>query len=210
MMKIINDVYQLQASGHSHVYLIKSKENILIDTGLPGLSSKILKELTDLGVMPKDLHKILLTHHDVDHIGNASKLQKATNAQLWAPSMDIPYILGEKKREGMKRIIQGLMKIEVPNISGNYEENNPLEEIKAIPAPGHTPGHTIFQYKNILFTGDMFRINNGKLKLMPTFMNWNQEEVIKSLSLLKQLKYDWICPSHSQPTTLDKITLEFQ
>lgn len=45
-----------------------------------------------------------------------------------------------------------------------------------IKAPGHTPGHVAFAYKNVLFTGDLFRNRNGKIKIMPKYMNWSQAE----------------------------------
>jgi len=208
-MQITNNVYQLECAKHCHVYLIKADEMILIDTGLPGLSNKILSELKEMGILPKDVNKILLTHHDVDHIGNAKKLQDMTGAQIWAPKLDVPYIIGEKKREGIKRVIETIMPIGKPSIEGNYDIQSSFGEIRTIAAPGHTPGHTMFLFQRVLFTGDLFRVNKGEVKIMPRFMNWKHEELVNSISIIKTLDYDWICPSHSEPIKRDDIHINY-
>jgi len=208
-MEIIKNIYQLECSEHGHIFLIKSDEYILIDTGMPGLEDKILKEIESFNVSVQDIKKILLTHHDVDHIGNAKKLQEATGAQLWAPKEDIPYIIGAKNRPGIKRIIQAIVHPKKPTIFDSYKENQCFGEIKVIRAPGHTPGHSIFQYRNVLFTGDLFKVQKGKFQPMPKYMNWNNEEVKKSISIIKDLKYDWICPSHGNPIHRGAVTEKF-
>lgn len=103
--KITENVFQLDATKRSHVFLIKADQSFLIDMGMPGHAGQILSELRKLGVSPSNIRAILLTHHDVDHIGNAKQLQEATGTELWAPAEDVPYIIGEKKRPGVKHII---------------------------------------------------------------------------------------------------------
>ena len=208
-MEIIKNVYQLDCSKGSHVFLIKSNDSVLIDTGMPGQGSKILSEIESLDVPVQAIKKILLTHHDVDHIGNAKKLQEATQAELWAPEEDAPYIVGEKKRPGIKRILSTIIRPPRPLISHTYNENHSFGEIQVIPAPGHTPGHSIILYKNVLFIGDLFKVMNGKFQLVPQFMNWDHEKAKNSISIVKNLKYDWICPSHGMPIQRGAASEEF-
>lgn len=208
-MKIIDNVYQLEASNNSHVFLIKGEDSILIDTGMPGLAQKIMKELGSLDVKVMDIKKILLTHHDVDHIGNAKLLAEASGAELWAPTKDIPYITGVKKRPGVKRIVQTLIHVQKPAVIHDFDQWPSTGEIKIIPAPGHTPGHTIMQYKKILFIGDLIEISNGKMQLLSKLMTWNTEELKKSIGILKSLDYDWLCPAHGEPIRRGAVTEEF-
>ncbi len=208
-MKIIENVYMLDSAKGSHVFLIKAEQNILIDTGLPGQSGRILSELRSLGAVPESIKTILLTHHDVDHTGNAKSLQEATQAKLQAPEKDIPYILGEKKRPGIKRVIGALIHLQKPVIHGCHSPGQCFGELKAIAAPGHTPGHTIFHYRNVLFTGDLFQVKNGRFQLLPELMNWDTNEVKKSIALLKDLEFDWLCPSHGKPVQNSQSAREF-
>ena len=144
-MQVTESVFQLDAAKRSHIFLIKAEQAFLIDTGMPGTAGQILSELRSLGVSPGDIRAILLTHHDVDHIGNAKQLQDATGAELWAAAEDVPYIAGDKKRPGVKHIIETIIRPQKPDITGTYDTNWPYSAIHVLQAPGHTPGHTIFQ-----------------------------------------------------------------
>jgi glyoxylase-like metal-dependent hydrolase (beta-lactamase superfamily II) len=198
-MKVTENVYLLECTKRSHVYLITAEDNILIDTGMPGLGEKILEELRGLGVAPNSIRTILLTHHDVDHVGNAKQLVKATGGELWAPPEDVPYIIGEKTRPGVKRIIQAVIRPQKPAAPRCYSINQRFGEVSAIRAPGHTPGHTVFAYRNVLFTGDLFRVIKGRFRLLPKFMTWDRNELKKSISLIQGLEFEWLCPSHGEP-----------
>lgn len=198
-MKIAENVFQLESSKRSHSYLVHTDELFLIDTGMPGLADKILSEIRSLGISPTKIHAILLTHHDVDHIGNANQLQEATGAELWAPTEDVPFIIGEKSRPGLKHLIEAIVRPQKPVITGVYSENWPYRNIHVLFAPGHTPGHTVFQIQDVIFTGDLFKFTHGRLRCFPAFMNWNQSKLESSLSTLRSLEFEWLCPSHGNP-----------
>lgn len=208
-MEVIEGVNMLDCTEKSHVYLIKDKENILIDTGLPGEAEKILSEIESMNINLSSIKHILLTHHDIGHVGNAKILQDETGAALWASKEDVPYIIGKKSRLGVKRVIQTFIRYKKPTINYIYNGYEDIRGIKIISTPGHTPGHVMFMYKNILFTGDLFRIIKGKIKLLPKDRNWNQYKLEKSLGLLKNLECEWICPSHGIPIMKNEIWEEF-
>lgn len=198
-MKITDNVYMLESSKGSHMYLIKEKESFLIDTGMPGNIDKILDEIKNLGVEPKSIKNILLTHSDIDHIGNAKKLQDITGATVWCSKEEYSYIEKIKKRSGIKIIINKIIKAEKPTISNFYGNNENINEIKPILTPGHTEGHTIFQYKDVIFVGDLLKVKEGSLRLMPKIMNWDEEKAKKSIKILKDLNFKWLCPAHGEP-----------
>lgn len=152
----------LESTVSSHVYLIKSEDNnILIDTGYPGLFYKIKDELNSININLKSIKHILLTHHDIDHMGNAKLLQEATGALLWASYEDIPYIIGKLNRPGLRRIVQIIEKHENPVKINSYSENPNFDKISIIKTPGYTPGHVAFIYKRVLYCGDLINIING-------------------------------------------------
>lgn len=198
-MKIKKNVYLLDSTKGSYAYLIAGPEPILIDTSYPGRSEKIIKEITSLGINPRNIAHILLTHHDVDHIGNAKALQLATGAQLWASKDDLPYIQGERNREGLKRIVQAIIKVDNPRVDSTFAQDQKIASIEVIPTPGHTPGHVSFLYEDILFVGDLVMIRKGKLKKAPFLGTWNKAIMDLSLQRVKSLHFDWTCPAHGEP-----------
>lgn len=212
-MQIRDTIYMLDSVKGSHVFLVTGGENVLIDTGMPGNAPKILAELTTLGVNIKSVTKILLTHHDVDHMGSAKALQDLSGAALWAPALDVPFIKREQKRPGVKGIVSALMNPPAPVIAGTYDDSREFGGITAIPAPGHTPGHTIFQVDNVVFAGDLLRHLKGRFSMLPSYMNWYLKATRESIGLLKTLKYEWLCPSHGEPVkhdaALDKFLEQF-
>ncbi len=197
-MKIEENVYALESTKGSYSYLIKDKETILIDTGNPGKVKNILKEIESLNIKPKNIKHILLTHHDVDHIGNATLLQKETGATLWASKKDIPYILGDKSRPGIKKVASFLMRVKKPEKIKSYNDQK-IDDIEIIPTPGHTPGHVSFLYKDILFAGDLVRNSNGVLKKLPKMGNSDEKSLNESILKMSKYSFKWVCPAHGEP-----------
>jgi glyoxylase-like metal-dependent hydrolase (beta-lactamase superfamily II) len=197
-MKIEENVYALESTRGSYSYLIKDKEAILIDTGNPGKVKDILKEIESLNIKPKNIKHILLTHHDVDHVGNATLLQKETGATLWASKKDIPYILGDKSRPGIKKVASFLMRVKKPEKIKSYDDQK-IDDIEIISTPGHTPGHVSFLYKDILFAGDLVRNSNGVLKKLPKMGNSDDKTLKESILKMNEDSFKWICPAHGEP-----------
>ncbi len=201
-MQIEENVYSLESTKGSYVYLIKDDNgSILIDTGNPGKGKDILKELESLNIKPGDIKHILFTHHDVDHVGNAAFLQKETKATLWATKEDLPYILENKSRPGLKKLVSILMRAEKPEKIEVYE-NQKIDDIEVILTPGHTPGHVCLHYKDILFAGDLVRSTNGKLAKLPSvlskLMNWDENILEESINKMDQYSFKWVCPAHGE------------
>lgn len=208
-LKIAENVYVLESTKGSYVYLIKrDNESILIDTGEPGKGKNILKEFGSLNIKSKDIKHILLTHHDVDHVGNAALLQKETKATLWASQEDIPYILGYKSRPGIKRFVSILMRAEKPGKIEAYNKQK-VDDIEVIQTPGHTPGHVSFLYNDILFAGDLVRNDKGQLTRFPSFGTWDGNIVEQSINKMDDYSFNWVCPAHGEPLQIDGKLKQF-
>lgn len=197
-MKISDNVYVLKSTKGSYAYLIKDKEFTLIDTGFTWAGRRLLNELQKIGINPADIKHVLLTHHDLDHIGNVSMLQKLSGAIVWASKEDIPYIKGELKRPGIKKLFSVINKVAKPDNIKEYDTNNKLGEISIIPTPGHTPGHVCILYKDCLFAGDLVKNKNGKLIPYPN-LNWDVAKLKESIGKVGQLSFKWVCVAHGEP-----------
>lgn len=202
-MKITDKVYALNSTKGNYAYIIRDDKVILIDTGRPGQGKGILKELKSINIRPEDIKHILITHHDVDHIGNLALLDEETKARVWASKEDIPYIYGDKNRPGIKRIVSILMRTGPPGNICIYPKNQRIKDIEIIPTPGHTPGHVCLLFEDVLFVGDLLRNSNGHLKPLASFMNDDEPALRKSIDKIDQFSFKWVCPAHGEPVKLD-------
>ena len=179
------------------------EENILVDTGRPGQGKGILKDLRAIGIKPEDIKHILITHHDVDHVGSLAFLEESTGARIWASEKDIPYIYGEKSRPGIKRLISVVMPIKKPGKITPYPRNQRIDDIRVISTPGHTPGHVSLLYKDVLLVGDLLKTSRGKIVPMSSFMNWDNKVLKESVYKINNYDIQWICPAHGEPLKIN-------
>jgi glyoxylase-like metal-dependent hydrolase (beta-lactamase superfamily II) len=198
-MEITKGIHLLDGTKGSYVYLILGNEPVLVDTSLPGRAPTVLGALKRLGLKPTDIAHILLTHYDVDHIGNAFALREASGAKLWAPQEDLPYILGEKNPPGIRRLIQMLYRVDSPQIDETYQHGQTIAGLEVIPTPGHTLGHVSFRAHDVLFSGDLVRSKNGKLQPQPAIATWDKAALKRSLSEVGNYTFTWVCTAHGEP-----------
>lgn len=198
-MRITDNVYMLDSSKGSYVYIVKGSETVLVDTGFSWKGKAMVRELEAMGIKPQDIKHILLTHHDIDHIGNVFMLQRLTGAQVWASKEDIPYIYRDKERHSFKKYLTRLLNVKVPEGIRPYIQGEKLSGIEVIPTPGHTPGHVCLLYEDVLFIGDLLENKNGKLRPYPRAWNWDNEAVLKSVDRIADIPHKWICPAHGRP-----------
>lgn len=169
---------------------------ILIDAGLPGQWPLIKEKIIAAGLLPERLSKVILTHHDLDHMGSLKELQNelGNRVKTIAHKAEKPYIEFEKppqkmspeKAEELKPAIQS--KVDEVICHGQW-----LEEcggIIVLHTPGHTPGHIslyLKQYK-ILVAGDALNILDGVLMGPHPRQSDHLEQAQASLKVL--LQYD--------------------
>lgn len=61
----------------SNVFVIKLDKVIIIDTTAKENREELLEDLKEIGLGPKDIDIVLLTHHHFDHIGNLDLFSEA-------------------------------------------------------------------------------------------------------------------------------------
>lgn len=198
-MKIIENVYQLDSAKGSYAYIIRDREVVLVDTGLPFKGKGIISEIKSLGIELGDIKHILLTHHDIDHIGNSYTLQQLTGAQVWASGEDIPYIRGDLERHSFKKHLNRIFRVKIPENIKPYVPGQNINGIEVIPTPGHTPGHVCLLYKDVLFAGDLIKYKDGKPAPYPSAWNWDQTQIRESFEKISAVPFRWLCPAHGEP-----------
>lgn len=139
-------------------FYTKNGTTIMIDAGYnyPRLQEK----MAWLGLKPEDVHDILITHQDTDHVGAAEDDSDGLfrHARLYIGETENRYLTGEVRR----RVYFGFYKLPQVYISN---EKQLLQDgdvftigdikVEAILVPGHTWGHMVYLIDDAyLFTGD--------------------------------------------------------
>lgn len=148
-----------------NLFVIESEDgDILIDTGFIGMRRKLKKWLDNFNIK-----LVILTHAHVDHIWNASYIQKLYNCEIAISETDIENIDNSKINSqptkkcytqwtklmnwGMRHFRPKQFRIDTilkdEQTLKKYETN-----LKIVSLPGHTNGSIGILYKNYLFAGD--------------------------------------------------------
>jgi len=150
---------------------------VLIDAGAGALFGptlgKLVTSLKASGYQPEQVDEIYITHMHPDHVGNLVSNGKVVfpNAIVRAGKAEGEFWLTQanmdKAPDAMKAFFKGAMASINPYVkAGKYK---PIESdvelvpgIRAIAAPGHTPGHTIYEVQSkgqkLMVWGDLMHV----------------------------------------------------
>jgi glyoxylase-like metal-dependent hydrolase (beta-lactamase superfamily II) len=171
------------------VLIWDDREAVLIDAGIPYRLPVFEEAMTQAGIPFDKLTKIIITHHDLDHIGGLTELLNASphKIDVLATEEEKPYIQGEKphmkidpafvdrfraalpaelpseRRDAILHLLEHPPTAAVDQIVSEGEELPLFGGIEIIHTPGHTPGHISLYLKQfkLLIAGDAMMIANG-------------------------------------------------
>jgi glyoxylase-like metal-dependent hydrolase (beta-lactamase superfamily II) len=148
------------------------KNLILVDTGAGNLgpdTGRLIQNLNTAGISPYDIDTVILTHGHPDHIGGITDVEGSLvfqNARhvMWKDEWQF-WMSGQAERvyEGeMKEVLVSTARKNLQPIQGQIDfieyESEIVPGIRAISAPGHTPGHIALlissQQENLLCLSD--------------------------------------------------------
>ncbi|MEW6421977.1 MAG: MBL fold metallo-hydrolase [Deinococcota bacterium] len=185
----------------------------LIDTGLPHQEERIIAALKTAGLALTDLRRIILTHADIDHVGSAAALVRASGAAVLAHELEAPYIEGALPDPTLRRtpaaildrmppkqrafLTCGFEKVRVDRRLHGGERLDLAGGLRVIHTPGHAPGHIslYLEQDRALIAADALHRYAGRLRpfaLMPESM----PEAAASVAKLAELGPEVLVPYH--------------
>jgi hydroxyacylglutathione hydrolase len=189
--KITDNLYVVK-TGTANFYIYKNEEDIIcFDSGFG--KSLIIRELNNLGIEPRSITHLFLTHSDFDHANGAALFE---NAKIYL-STDEEQMINRKKARSLGFIYNFKIKSKYHLLEDNDEVNVGSIKIIAIATPGHTPGSMSYLVNDsILIVGDTFRIINGKVHSLKYYNmdTVKQEESIRKLACLDNVQL--ACTAH--------------
>jgi len=175
--QIVPNLYLLDDLGSVvNVYLWEWEEGVtLIDTGMPGNTAKIKSLLTAGGWPLHRLRRIIITHGDVDHMGNVAELKRATGAAVACHTVEKVLLEQPSLRRPANPLVVPLFSLArlVPSLRAEAVAPDELlvdgqelpEGFTVVHTPGHTAGHIslLHRKRHILIAGDCLGNRGGKL-----------------------------------------------
>jgi glyoxylase-like metal-dependent hydrolase (beta-lactamase superfamily II) len=196
-----------------HPTLIWDHETvILVDSGFPGLVPQFREAMEKAGVPFEKLNTVILTHHDIDHIGSLGEIRRKLPHPITvlAYEEEKPYIEGVKTplkvaqlEANLSALPQGMQttyqKLKAAFETSRTTVDKTLIDGDELPYCGgitviHTPGHTLghiclyLQKSKTLIAGDALEVEGGKLVMAPPSTNYDM--VMCKQSLKKLTQYD--------------------
>ena len=157
------------AASSVNAFLVQTgSSNVLIDTGLgANLGGEIVHSLALLGLTPKDINIILITHMHLDHIGGLTEDGKPVypNALLKIGNLEQAFWLAPNAVDPKNNpyinfaTAQAAAAVYPGRIQGFEFGEEVAPGVTALNAVGHTPGHTAFMIESagrkLLVWGDL-------------------------------------------------------
>jgi glyoxylase-like metal-dependent hydrolase (beta-lactamase superfamily II) len=213
-------------SAYVNAFIVRGERSIIVDTGVPGYGSRILKTMSCHDIRPQDISLIIITHGHHDHTGSAAYLREKTGAPVAIHRSDVealrtginPPLCGVG---GKGRFMVALFKMmKMPAVQGIepqilLEKETDLADYgiegTIMPTPGHTAGSvSVLLAGGCALVGDM--IFGGLMrKHSPGFPYFCQdvETASKSIRDILDRKPKIFYAGHGGPFTGGQVWRKF-
>ncbi|MFD1850646.1 MBL fold metallo-hydrolase [Oceanobacillus bengalensis] len=173
-MAVLPDMFchTIQIANVCFVGHPETEDFVLVDAGMPKSANKIISVTEERFGESSRPKAIILTHGHFDHIGAAVELVKHWGVPVYAHSMELPFLTGQKSYPEPDSSVEGGMVAKMSPMFPN-EPVNLGDNVQALPTdgsvphmpgfrwihtPGHSPGHVSFfrDEDRALLVGDAF------------------------------------------------------
>lgn len=186
ILRIDMDVNGFISALHP-VIVSDDQEMVLFDCGHSGAFNQLTDSAFLAGFDLNKLTKVIITHHDHDHMGGLADLKREYPwIRIYASAIEADYISGKTKsirlqqaeeqlellsedqKEHALNRIKMLRLIEPVEVDGILEDGDVLDicgGIEVMASPGHMPGHISLYLRDFktMIAGDALVVADGKL-----------------------------------------------
>jgi glyoxylase-like metal-dependent hydrolase (beta-lactamase superfamily II) len=214
--------------GIDNCFLLRGERTVFIDGGAPGGLPQFVRGLRRLGVDPKEIALIVLTHGHWDHIASLSGLRALSGApvavhhrdQAWVETGRPPFPAGVNAYgRAMSWLARGLIhpRLDPVKIDRVLDDDGlSLAEFgipgKVVYTPGHSMGHvSILLDSGAALVGDM-AMNDWDLRLTPGLpvLADDIRMVVESWRKILPLGVRTVYPAHGREFPVDVMQKEIE
>lgn len=202
------------------VVLQNQQEVILVDCGYAGFMPLLNKALQQHGLSLQHLTGLLITHHDIDHMGCAYELKAALpELKIYTSVWEEAYVSGcekslrlqqaegifsclpEEQKPGaaaFQDLLKSMQPVVVDTVFADGEEPAVLPGVQVVHTPGHMPGHISLYIKEhkTLIAADALVYQNGELEIANPSYTLDLPAALDSIKKLQQLDINTLICYH--------------
>jgi glyoxylase-like metal-dependent hydrolase (beta-lactamase superfamily II) len=154
---LVPEQWEEYVSPYICLLISKERDHVLVDTGagkLAPTTGRLIPNLEAEGISPEDVDTVILTHGHPDHIGgnvdsegkpafpNARYVMWKNEWDFWTSNPDLSALkIDDHGKEILVKVAQTALYPIRDQLELIEEEVEIKPGIRAISAPGHTPGH---------------------------------------------------------------------
>ena len=203
----------------ANAYLVDDGELTLVDAGVPIPRRSLGDEVRAAGYTLSAIDRVLLTHYDIDHVGGLARID-----------LDVPVYLGALDHRLVKRswsppwrhhkgafhrLVRRLYSLSTYDLRP-VTDGDRIGGFRAIHAPGHNPGHTVFIHhgSESALLGDLVWNTDHGFVAPPWIDSYDTGRMGDSITRVAKESFEAACMGHGQPLSsggqgaLRKLTAE--
>lgn len=202
------------------VVLQQGSETVLVDCGYAGFLPLLQEAMEKHGLSLSDLTGVIITHHDIDHMGALAELKARYPAlRVYASEVEKRYVDGSQKSLRLQQaedlyaclpedqkpwaleFQQRLKRVQPAAV----DEIIPLDAdlpfmsgVRVVATPGHTPGHISLYVPELktLVAADALACQDGVLDMANPQFTLDMPQAIASIEKMQQLELDRVVCYH--------------
>lgn len=195
-----------------NAFVVCGERAVVVDTGNPSSSDRILQSLHSNGIDEESVGLILITHAHRDHYGSAAELKRALDAPVAVQRADADYVANGEIAPIVPSGIKGVLALpftsrgKVPPVQPDivFDEELDLRDFqvegKALSTPGHTDGSCSVIVGRECIAGDLLMFGSPfrNVPAHPLFAV-DKERCRSSLSRIMETGVERVYASHGGP-----------
>lgn len=201
--------------------LIQDENNlVLVDCGYPGFVGQIEEAMKQVGASIKDLTKIIISHHDHDHIGALKEIVSLyPNIEVLCSEKQAPFITGQEKslrlaqleekhkvlneaeRVANRKFMDMILAVQHVTKVRAVKDGEILpvcDGVQIIDTSGHMPGHisVYIPSEKTLIAGDALGVQNGDLCIANPQFVLDMKMAVKAIEKVSHLDIEKVICYH--------------
>ncbi len=203
-MRVTDDVFRID-HVEGNAYVVVTDDGLLqVDSGLPGNARRICRFIEAIGHDPGEVHDIVLTHYDGDHVGSAAALKARTGARVCIHEADAPVLTREQKPgQRMPRPVRILYRLLMKPLTPDrlLHDGDTVGGLRVMHIPGHTPGSVaLVREDGVVFSGDALLCDKHGNVLPPDpRLAEDPDQATRSAEAIQALQPQLLLPGHGAP-----------